>query len=348
MADARVAVAALLATCRGLLEAAGVPAADAEVAAAAIVEADLRGVPSHGVSLLPGYLTRLEAGGLNPRPRLAVVSEAPALVVLDGDGGLGHVVATRAMDLALERARSSGVGACAAGHSSHFGMAATYADRAAAAGMIGIAVSNSVAVMPPPGGAAARVGVTAFAYALPGEDEPLGADLSMSVASRGRILLRAAAGEPVPGDWALDAEGRPTTDARAAAEGLLLPLGGHKGFALALLWDALAGILSGSRYGAAAVRQPPDRPGDIGHFLLALDVARFGPIERFREAVEGVARSIRETPPLAGSAEPPRVPGERSRAQRERSLREGVPVPDRVVAELDRLAAAAGVAGLPA
>lgn len=348
MAEARVPVARLRATCRGLLEAAGVPRADAEVAAAGIVEADLRGVPSHGVGLLPGYLARLRAGGLNPRPRLVVVSEAAAVAVLDGDGGLGHVVATRAMEVAIERARSAGMGACAAGHSSHFGIAATYAEVASAAGMIGIAISNSVAVMPPPGGAAPRVGVTAFAYALPGEVGQLGADLAMSVGSRGKILLRAGAGEPIPGDWALDAEGRPTTDAAAAAAGLLLPLGGHKGFALALLWDALAGMLSGSRYGAGAVREPADRPGDIGHFMVAIDVARFVPPERFRAAVDEVARSIRETPRLAGSTEEPRVPGERSRAERERSLREGVALPDRLVADLDRLAAEVGAARLSA
>ena len=348
MADARVPVARLLATSRALLEAAGVPAADAEVASRCIVEADLRGVPSHGAGLLPGYLARLRAGGLNPRPRLKVVSEAPAVAVLDGDGGLGHVVATRAMDVALERARGAGLGACAAGHSSHFGIAAVYADRAAAAGMIGIAISNSVAVMPPPGGAAPQVGVTAFAYALPGEDEVLGADLAMSVASRGKILLRAAAGEPIPGDWALDAEGRPTTDAAAAAGGLLLALGAHKGFALALLWDVLAGLLSGSRYGAAAVRPPPDQPGDIGHFMLAIDVARFLPREHFRAAVDGIARSIRETPRLAGFAEAPRVPGERAHAERERSQRAGVSLPAPLVADLDRLAAAVGVPGLSA
>ncbi|HEX5501903.1 MAG TPA: Ldh family oxidoreductase [Thermomicrobiales bacterium] len=334
----------LTALCRDILAAAGLPDGDAALAASAIVAADLRGAPSHGVRLLPGYVARLRAGGINPRPRLRVTREGPAVALLDGDHGMGHVVAARAMDLAIEKARACGIGACAAAHSGHFGIAAFYALRALDRGMIGLATTNSVAVIPPPGGAAGRVGNTATAYALPAQEEPPPVlDIAMSAAARAKILLYAARDEPIPDDWALDRAGAPTTDPHAAAEGWLLPAGGHKGFGLALLWDALAGVLSGSRFGPQVVRPADDERTDIGHFMLALDVAAFGDPADFRARIDDVVRGIRETPRRPGGEEP-RAPGERSGALRRRRLAEGVPLPAAVIAALNRLAAGQGVA----
>lgn len=343
-AERLVLVEDLAALCRDVLAAAGLPDADAALAAAAIVEADLRGAPSHGVRLLPGYVERLRAGGINPRPRLRVTREGPAVALLDGDHGMGHVVAARAMDLAIEKARACGIGACAAAHSGHFGIAAFYALRALDRGMIGLATTSSVAVIPPPGGAAGRVGNTATAYALPaGEEPPPVLDIAMSAAARAKILLYAARDEPIPADWALDRAGNPTTDPHAAAEGWLLPMGGHKGFGLALLWDALAGVLSGSRFGPQVVRPAPDERTDVGHFMLALDVAAFGDPADFRARMDAVVRGIRETPPRPGGEEP-RAPGARSAALRRRRLADGIPLPAAVIADLNRLAAGRGVA----
>lgn len=329
----RVPFDRLIDACADRLAAAGVCRADARIAARAIVEADLRGHASHGVRLLPGYLTRLRAGGINPRPRQRMLRDAPAAAVLDGDGGLGHVVATRAMEVAVAKARVAGIGSCAVAHSSHFGIAAVYAEIAAGQGMVGIALSNSIAVMPPPGGAEARVGTCALAYAVPGDREPgLAADLSMSIAARGRILDLEAAGRRLPEGWALDAEGRPTVEPGIAAGGLLLPVGGHKGFALALLVDVLAGSLSGSRAGAGLVRPGPAERVDVGHAMLAFDPAAFGPPERFGDSVDGIVRGLRST--RAREGEEVRVPGDRSRAIRERNLREGVPLPTSLLREL--------------
>ena len=341
--DVKVAAAMLSSLCQALLEAADLPAKDAALAAAAIVEADLRGVPSHGVRLLPDYLERLRAGGLNSRPHLRVVREGPGVALLDGDHGMGHVVACRAMDLAIAKARACGIGACATFHSNHFGIAAFYAMRALDQGMIGFCTTNSVAVIPPPGGAAGRVGNTATAYALPaGEEPPVVLDAAMSVAARSRILLHAERGQPIPDGWALDRQGRPTTDARAAAEGWLLPAGEHKGFGLALLWDALAGVLSGARFGTQVVRPQPHEHTEIGHFMLAVDISYFGEVDAFRRRVDTVVRTIRETPPLTG-VDAVHAPGEHSQALRQRRLAQGVPLPPAVVQRLNRAAAQLGV-----
>lgn len=330
---ARVPAERLIEACAARLAATGVPPLEARIAARAIVEADLRGVTSHGVRLLAGYLKRLREGGLNPHPRLQVLRDTPAIAVLDGDGGLGHVVATRAMELAVARATRTGIGACAAAHSSHFGMAAVYAEMASREGLIGVALSNSAAMMPPPGGAEARVGVCAFAYAVPGDEEPdLEADFSMSITSRGRILQLGATGKRLPAGWALDAAGRPTDDATVAAEGMLLPAGDYKGFALALLIDVLSGALGGSRFGVNVVRPPAGQRGDIGHFLLAIDPALFGPPQRFRDSIDGIVRDLRSTRPREGDEV--RLPGTRRRVLRERNLRDGVPLPAALRADL--------------
>jgi LDH2 family malate/lactate/ureidoglycolate dehydrogenase len=343
-AEWRVSAEALSDLCAAIFVAAGLPEAAALLAAAAISEADLRGVPSHGVRLVPEYVARLRAGGLNPRPHLRVVRESAGTALLDGDHGLGHVVACRAMDLAIEKARACGIGSCAAFNSNHFGLAAFYALRAREQGMIGLATTNSVPVMPPPGGAAGRVGNTATAYALPTHDEPpIVLDIAMSMAARSKIQLYAAEGRPIPGDWALDQAGRPTTDAHAAAAGWLLPAGGHKGFGLALLWDALAGALSGARFGTAVQRPLAHEHTEIGHFMLVLDVRAFAPLEDFEQRIDRVVRDIRATPLRPGVAGV-HAPGEASAARRAEQLAHGVVLPAAVVQALNAEAAQLGVA----
>jgi LDH2 family malate/lactate/ureidoglycolate dehydrogenase len=335
----RIPVGKLTDLCSASFIAAGLPPEDAALASAALVEADLRGVPSHGVRLLPDYLARLRAGGLNPQPHLRVVREGAGTALLDGDHGLGQVVACRAMDLAIEKARACGIGSCAAFNSNHFGLAAFYALRAREQGMIGLATTNSVPVMPPPGGAAGRVGNTATAYALPTHDEPaLVLDIAMSVAARSKIQLYAAESRPIPGDWALDQSGQPTTDAEAAAAGWLLPAGGHKGFGLALLWDALAGALSGARFGTAVQRPLAHEHTEIGHFMLAIDVRAFTPLAGFEQRIDRVVRDIRATPLLPGAASV-HAPGEASAARRAEQLASGIALPVALVEALNAAAA---------
>jgi LDH2 family malate/lactate/ureidoglycolate dehydrogenase len=343
MTDVQIAADQLAALCQAILETATLPTQEATLAATAIVEADLRGTPSHGVRLLPGYIDRIRGGGINPHPNIHVIQEGPAFAMLDGDNGMGHVVAARAMDLAIAKARACGIGACTASRSGHFGIAAFYALRAEAQGMIGLATTNSVAAIPPPGGTVGLVGNTATSYALPAAEEPpLVLDIAMSAAARAKIALYAERGEALPDGWALDLDGQPTTDAEAALAGWLLPMAGHKGFGLALFWDALAGVLSGARFGQQVVRAPADEPSNVGHFMLAIDISQFGDPAAFRQKIDTVIRAVRNNPRRPGVSEL-HAPGEHSDALRQQRLAEGVPLPAATVDRLNRLAADQGI-----
>jgi LDH2 family malate/lactate/ureidoglycolate dehydrogenase len=343
MTDHKIAADELTALCQAILEAATLPGADAALAATAIVEADLRGTPSHGVRLLPGYVDRIRKGGINPHAHIRTIQEGLAFAMLDGDNGMGHVVAALAMDLAIAKARACGIGACTAAHSGHFGIAAFYALRAANEGMIGLATTNSVAAIPPPGGTVGLVGNTATSYALPAAEEPpLVLDIAMSAAARAKIALYAERGEALPDGWALDLDGQPTTDAEAALAGWLLPMAGHKGFGLALFWDALAGVLSGARFGQQVVRAPADEPSDVGHFMLAIDISQFGDPALFRQKIDTVIRAVRTNPRRPGVSEL-HAPGQHSELLRKEHLTHGVPIPAATVEQLNRLAADLGI-----
>jgi LDH2 family malate/lactate/ureidoglycolate dehydrogenase len=330
--------------CATAFEGAGIPSENAAIVAGALVEAEARGIESHGVRMLPSYVARLRRGGFNAAAAPHVVREGPAVALLDGENGLGPLVATRAMDLAIEKARAAGIGACAAVRSNHYGAAAVYALRACRAGLVGVATTNSVAAVAPPGGRVGRVGNTATAYAVPTEAEPpLVLDISMSTAARSRFVLHAERGLPLPEGWAIDAEGRPTTDANAGLGGYLLPLGsptaGHKGFGLAMLMDTLAGALSGARFGIELQRMTDDdpRPYGIGHFLLAIDPAWFGDPGDFRRRIDRMIRDLRGTPTQPG-VERVYAPGERSHARWLEAQHTGVTVPAALEQRLRKLA----------
>ncbi len=340
----RCSLEELRALAAAALRRAGVPEEGAAIVAGALVEAEARGIESHGLRLLPSYVARIKAGGVNAAAEPRVVREGPAVALMDGQNGLGPLVATRAMEVAIAKARTAGIGACAAFSSNHYGAACCYALLACRQGLIGLATTNSVAAVVPPGGRVGRVGNTATAYAIPAEEEPpLVLDISMSTAARSRFLLHAERGLPLPEGWAIDAEGRPTTDARAGLGGYLLPLGsptaGHKGFGLAMLMDVLAGALSGARFGVELQRLAEDDPRAIGlgHFLLAIDPAWFGDPGEFRRKIDRMIRDVRATPTQPGVA---RVyaPGERSHARWLEAQAAGVAIPLSLLARLTQLA----------
>jgi LDH2 family malate/lactate/ureidoglycolate dehydrogenase len=331
-----------------VLERAGVPPEAARVVAAVVVESEARGIESHGLRMLPGYVNRLRAGGSNPRADPRVVRQGPAVALLDGENGLGQLVAVRGMRVAIEKARLAGIGACAAFASNHYGAAASYALMAAREGLIGLATTNSVAAVAPPGGRVGRVGNTATAYAVPTAAEPpLVLDVSMSTAARSRFALHAERGLPLPEGWAIDAAGRPTTDARAGLGGYLLPLGsptaGHKGFGLAMLMDTLAGALSGARFGIELQRLAEDDPTPygIGQFYLAIDPSWFGDPAAFRRKIDRMIRDVRETPTQPG-VERVFAPGERAHARWLAARRDGLSLPAALDRRLRALAVAPG------
>ncbi|MFZ0214479.1 MAG: Ldh family oxidoreductase [Candidatus Dormiibacterota bacterium] len=316
----RIAVDALLAR--------GVPEDDARTVATSLLEADLGGQGSHGFVRLPFLLRRLDAGLIEARPTMAVQAPRPAAALLDAGNALGPVAALRATELAAERAHAYGIGLVAVRHSNHLGALNHFLRRLAGEGLAGLAFSNTPPAMAPPGAGTPLLGTNPIAAGFPRPGgPPLVIDLATSQVARGRILQAGRAGEPLEEGWALDREGGPTRDPTAAIAGSLAPLGGTKGFALALLVEVLTGVLAGAGVGPGVTGtfSPSDRPSDVGHSFWAIDPEAFGP--GFGDRLERLVDELR----AAGG----RVPGERHRAESERRLREGLDLAPGVVEEME-------------
>ena len=308
-----------------LFVAAGLSYGDALLTASTLVEADLRGVTSHGTRLVAGYLRRLRDGGANPHPTIRVLREGPAYVQLDGDNGLGQVVAHRAMQHAIACARNVGVGLVGVIDSNHFGAAAYWAMMASAVGMIGFATTNTTsATMVAPNGAEAAVGNNPLSFAIPaGAEPPIVLDMACGVAAAGKIGVAAMKGEPIPLGWGLTANGEPTTDPSAAK--LILPLG-PKGFGLAVVTDILAGPLQGDRATLRKVGgRASNQPGKCGHFFMAIDVGALTDPKAFAAEIDAQIRAIRATRPRP-EYERVYLPGEIEWLQSQERRQVGVPI----------------------
>ena len=308
----RVSAEQLRRFCSAAFVHSGVPEAEAAVVADTLVEADLRGVHSHGSWWVKGYSERLRRGGLNPRPNLQVVSETNAMLVLDADGAMGQVASVSAMKMAMRKAKTGGVGVAAVRNSNHFGAAAYYAQMAAHQQQIGFATTDAEPTMAPWGGAQKLVvGNNPLAYAVPVDDEfALVLDMAQSVVAWGKIFLAAQRGEKIPATWALDAEGEPTEDPQAAMAGVVLPVGGYKGYGLALMMQVLSSVLSGATFGPT---MPPMADPSLsqghGHFFLALDIEQFIGLAEFRRSMAQMVAEQRAAP-LAKGTERIYLPGE--------------------------------------
>ncbi|MGP4029897.1 Ldh family oxidoreductase [Actinomadura sp. 3N407] len=328
-----------------LIEATGLPEPAARTVAASLVDADLRGVPSHGVMLLPMYIGRLRAGSVSFATEAEVVVDLGAVAVLDGQHALGQLTGDQAMGLAVAKAQEFGVGAVAVRRAFHFGSAFRYVAQAAEKGCIGLAAANTRPLMPAWGGAEAVVGNNPIAFAVPRPGgEPLILDMALSAAALGKIRLAAASGQPIPDTWATDVIGRPTTDAAQALEGMLLPMAGPKGFGLALVVDVLTGVLSGGAFGRGVQGLYADlsRPNDSAQFFLAIDVHAFSGTAEFGERVEELCRQV------SGSARAPGVdrvylPGQLEEERAAEATRTGLRVQWSTLSDLKRLAAELGV-----
>jgi LDH2 family malate/lactate/ureidoglycolate dehydrogenase len=343
----RVPAARLARQVAAIFERLGVGAEDAAVAAGILVQADLAGVDSHGVSnyiqLL--YEPGLRRGTIAPRPSIEVVAETPISALVDGGGGLGLVVGARAMAIAIEKAKASGVGLVAVRNSRHYGAAGCYSRMAIAHDMIGLSLTNSDKLVVPTFGRDSRIGTNPIAVAVPaGEEPPFLLDMATSTVPLGKIMLARRHGVPLPEGWAADEDGVPTTDAETAFRALrLLPLGGvheqgsHKGYGLGVVVDILSGVLSG-----AGVAVGQGLGGQVGHFFGALRVDVLRPIDDFKAMMDEYLRALRATPTAPGQervlyAGVPEHETERDRAAN------GIPLHRDVVAYLDRLAADLGV-----
>ena len=260
-----------------LLIAAGMDSAKAATSAHAIVASDRWGIGSHGLMRLPFYLDRLKAGGINPKAELKKVTDMPGLVIFDGEDGLGHWQIQHAAQLAAERAKVQGIAAVGIGRSSHCGALGIYVWPMIDAGLVGIAFSTGPAVMPPTGGNQPLLSTSPLAAGIP-TNPPTVVDLATSAVARGKIQAKAQAGAELEPGWAFTKDGAPTTDAKEALAGMLAPLGGAKGYALAVLVESLTGVL----IGPTLSKNIPDMfnhdfdnaPQEIAHFVIAIDAAK--------------------------------------------------------------------------
>jgi LDH2 family malate/lactate/ureidoglycolate dehydrogenase len=341
-----IAAVALRGVCTEMLVKHDVPHEDAETIARCLVEADLRGVETHGVVRLPHYLNRVRLGLIKPRPDIRTQRSSPVAVGMDGDNGFGFVIATRAMEEAIAMARAFGIGLVSVKHSNHFGMAASYVLQALRAGMMSLVFTNASSAMPPWGGRDPILGTSPFAAGAPGGKlPPFVVDMAPAVAARGKIRLAAKRGERIPEGWALDKEGRSTTDPQAALDdGVVLPMAGPKGSALSMMMDVFGGVFSGSAFAGDVTNHTLDfeKPQDVGHFIMAIRPNLFMTEEQFAARMDHLVGKLKAGRKASGFAEI-LISGEpESRKETER-LRTGIPLP---AAELEALLVEADAHGV--
>lgn len=282
-----------------LYQEAGVPKVDADAVAQLQVDTDLRGIHSHGTRHLPGYVRGILSGNTNPTPNITIIRDNPAMARVDGDQGLGHVVGKFSMELAIEKAKIAGIGAVGACTTNHFGSASCHAMLALKHGMIGFSTSTSGPGVAPYGGKTRVVGNNPFSYAIPAKTEsPLVIDMACGVSAWGRVGTMRLYGQKLGPGWVLDAEGKETDDPNQAH--VLLPMGGTKGYSLALAVDALAGPLAGM---FATVNKkgdlPPEKRGS-GLFFYAINIDSFVPLEEFTAEIDREIHELQSSPPADG------------------------------------------------
>jgi LDH2 family malate/lactate/ureidoglycolate dehydrogenase len=349
---ARASAAELTRFIAAAFERIGLPADAAADVAELMTEADLTGADAHGIFRLPQYVRRIQAGGVNPRPRIEVHQTGPATALVDGDNGMGHLVMSRAAEEAIAIARETGVAWVGARRSNHAGTAGLYAEMPVRHGMVGIyAAMANANHMAPWGGSELLLGTNPLGIGIPcGEAPPFVLDMATTVVSYGTVKNYALHGREMPPDWLVSRlDGKPLTDPRRAHEGLLLPIGGYKGSGLAIALGLLAGPLNRAVFGRDVIDFNADDSGETntGHFIVALDVSRFLPLEEFAAEVNRHLDDLRRSEPLPGAG-PIRLPGDQRAARRKERAASGVPIPEPLRVQLDALAGALGIERLRA
>jgi LDH2 family malate/lactate/ureidoglycolate dehydrogenase len=298
-----------------------------------MTEADLTGADAHGIFRLPHYIRRLKAGGVNPKPSITVSQTAPATALVHGDNGMGHLVMSRAAETAIALARDCGIAWVGATHSNHASTAGIYA---------AVANANHMAVW---GGAELLLGTNPLGIGVPSRDGPLVLDMATTVVSYGTVKKYALEGRAMPEGWFVNARtGEPLTDPKRSSEGVLLPIGGYKGAGLAMMLGLLAGTLNGAAFGKDVVDFNADDTSETntGHFICAIDIKRFIPLDAFTAEVDRHMGDFHASQRLPGF-DAIRLPGERRRQCRAERQRDGIPLPDALAAQLDKLAGEMGV-----
>ena len=318
---------------------------DAKLIARCLVEADLRGISSHGIMRTAIYARRLREGQINRTPKLAVSGKGGATAHVDGDNGMGYVIATRAMEVAIDLAKKHGVSMVTASHSNHFGMSALYINQAFEAGLGAIVLTNADPTMPVWGGRDPFLGTSPFAMGVPGGKTPLLLDMATSIVALGKIDRARQAGKTIPEGWGLDAERRPTTDPASVINGgVVLPMAGPKGSGLGLLIEAVAGVMSGSLYGGKVRSMYLDfvNPQDVGHFFIAFDPEAFLSHEDYVRRIDDLVDRAKNQKLLEGFDEIV-MPGEIESRRKEELRQSGIELLPSDIEMLQNEAKAAGV-----
>ena len=332
-----------------VMRACGFPQADAATIARLMTEADIRGSDGHGVFRIPHYVKRIRSGGMNLKPNIRIVSERKAQALLDGDNGMGHLVMAKATEIAIAKAKETGVAWVGARCSNHAGPAALYAQMPMAHDMIGLyaAVGNANHV-PPWGGTDMLLSTNPIAIAVPcGKRPPIVLDMATTTAAYGKVKMAQQRGEQMPVGWMIDKQGNPLTDPNRASEGFLMPIGGAKGYGLALMLGLLAGTLNGAAMGKDVVDFTSDHvtPTNTGQFIIALDIAAFADVAAFKSDADDIFDQMKGSRTMGGVSEV-KLPGENAWTIAQERRAKGVPLGPELVKALNATAKELGVEGV--
>lgn len=312
---------------------------DAAIFADSLVEANLLGVDTHGVSRLAIYLKRISLGLIDPKAVPTFEKKLPSVGILDAKNCLGQIAGVKAMRMAVQMAKQSGIGSVGVRNSQHFGVTGYYCLIAAKEDCIGLAFTNAEPALPPWGSYEAIFGTNPIAMAVPtGKEVPILIDMSTSIVARGKIIAASKKREPIPEGWALDKEGTSTTDPAKALEGAVLTMAGPKGYALALMVDILSGVLTGGGFGTGVKSMYKDltQAANVGHFLMALSVESFMPKDEFYARVEALSGSIKSARKRGGVSEV-YLPGERKFKAKEERTKKGIVLDEATLNELKEI-----------
>src|SRR5665213_2817469 len=331
----------------------GLPDQDAAIVADLMTQADVQGSDGHGVSRLPQYARRIKAGGFNTRPNIRIVREQASTAGVNGDNGMGHLVMKRATEIAIEKARVTGIAWVSSQFSNHAGPASLYARMPLAHDMIGLyfAVGNANH-LPPWGGLDMLLSTNPIAAAISaGDEQPIILDMATTVAAYGKVKTKALRGETMPVGWMIDRLGKPLTDPTRAEEGMLLPLGGmeagYKGYGLAMIIGLLAGTLGGAAMGKDVIdfNHDDDSVTNTGQAIAAINVGAFIDIVTFKSNVDTLVRDVHGSSRMPG-VDRISVPGERSHETRLARAKNGIPIAPALARNLNQLADKLGIAKL--
>jgi LDH2 family malate/lactate/ureidoglycolate dehydrogenase len=329
----------LRAFCTDLFVGQGIPREEAHIIADSLVEANLTGVDSHGVSRMGIYLKRLQEKMVNIKAQIKLISDYPAAAAIDGCNSMGAAISVQAMEIAITKAKATGCAFVTVNNSNHNGTAAYFARMALDHDMIGFSCTNAPSTMPPWGGITPFFGTNPFAVTIPADKQlPIVIDMATSVVARGKIILAAKNGKEIPLGWAISKDGEMTTDPKEALVGAVLPFGEYKGSAIALTIDVLCGILSGAAFGPhiASLYENFVDPQNVGHSFGAIDISKFGPTDRFKQRIDQMILEMKALRPAKG-VEQVILPGEIEHNTKMRRLAEGVPLSRPVLDELNDL-----------